>query len=487
MEIEGNKYKDDEYMEDEKPGSLWKIGVVALIACGVQFGWALQLSLLTPYTQHLGIPHMWSSFVWLCGPISGLVVQPLVGYSSDHSTNRFGRRKPYILSGTVLICLSVLLISFALDFGKKFGDSMARTTKPRAVTIFVVGFWILDVANNVVQGPTRAFLADLSRNNHRRMRVANAFFSFFMAVGNILGYAAGSYDHLYRLLPFTKTGACDLYCANLKTCFFIDIFILLLITTIALLSVTEPPPVYDFAQEEPVVKQVKDAFRTLGRPMWILFLVTALNWLAWFPFLLFNTDWVGREVYGGNVNGDPREKALYDTGVRRGSLGLMLTAGVLGFMSLAIDPLSKVLKGARKLWGIVNIVLAVMLALTAVVTKQAEQARRANPHMSHPPPNVEAATFTLFAVMGIPQAVTFSVPFALASIFSASSGAGQGLSLGVLNLAIVTPQLFVSLISGPWDALFGGGNLPAFLLGSVAALASGVLALTVLPSPSSGT
>ncbi|TQE11031.1 hypothetical protein C1H46_003291 [Malus baccata] len=79
--------------------------------------------------------------------------------------------------------------------------------------------------------------------------------------------------------------------------------------------------------------------------------------------------------------------------------------------------------------------------------------------------------------------VTYSIPFALASIFSSNSGAGQGLSLGVLNLAIVVPQMFVSVVSGPWDDLFGGGNLPAFVAGAVAAVASGILALFMLPSP----
>ncbi|XP_059280320.1 sucrose transport protein-like [Lycium ferocissimum] len=79
--------------------------------------------------------------------------------------------------------------------------------------------------------------------------------------------------------------------------------------------------------------------------------------------------------------------------------------------------------------------------------------------------------------------VTYSIPFALASIFSSSSGSGQGLSLGVLNLAIVVPQMLVSVVGGPWDSLFGGGNLPGFIVGAIAAAASGVLALTMLPTP----
>ncbi|GAB4861420.1 transcription factor [Ancistrocladus abbreviatus] len=469
------------------PDPLWKVITVASIAAGVQFGWALQLSLLTPYVQHLGVPHTWASFIWLCGPISGMIVQPIVGYSSDRLTSRYGRRKPFIATGTALICTAVVFIGFAADIGRRFGDSLDQHTKPRAVAVFVTGFWILDVANNMVQDPTRAFLADLSGDDHRRMRLANGFFSFFMAVGNILGYAAGSFSRLHKLLPFTKTQACDVYCANLKTCFMLDVIFLLSLSIFALITVAEPEFEKSSEHEDPFFKQVKAAFKNLGKPMWLLFLVTALNWIAWFPFLLFDTDWVGKEVFGGEVNGSSEKQGLYNMGVRTGSLGLMLTAATLGAMSLGVDPLSKWLGGARKLWGLVNFVLAAALGFTVLVTKVARRARRTTPLGAPPPHGVKAATLSLFAVMGIPQAVTFSIPFALASIFSSDSGGGHGLSLGVLNLAIVIPQMFVSMISGPLDASFGGGNLPAFVVGAVAAALSGILALTVLPPPSSNT
>ncbi|KAL0368890.1 UNVERIFIED_CONTAM: Sucrose transport protein SUC4 [Sesamum calycinum] len=67
---------------------------VASVACGIQFGWALQLSLLTPYVQELGIPHAFASIIWLCGPLSGLLVQPLAGHFSDRCTSRFSPPPP---------------------------------------------------------------------------------------------------------------------------------------------------------------------------------------------------------------------------------------------------------------------------------------------------------------------------------------------------------------------------------------------------------
>nr|XP_023872082.1 sucrose transport protein SUC2-like [Quercus suber] len=474
---------------ESKASPVRNIFLVSSIAAGVQFGWALQLSLLTPYVQLLGIPHKWAAFIWLCGPISGMLVQPIVGYYSDRSTSRFGRRRPFIAAGAALVAASVFLIGYAADFGHLSGDSLNKPLKPRAVVVFVVGFWILDVANNMLQGPCRALLADLSANDQKRMRIANNMFSFFMAVGNVLGYSAGSLKKLYTILPFTHTKACDAYCANLKTCFFISIALLLTLTTLALTLVKEKTfsePEVDSAVEDgkvPCFGEISGAFKELKRPMWILLMVTCFNWIAWFPFVLFDTDWMGREVFGGDAAAKGKQGDLYNVGVRTGALGLMLNSVVLGFTSLGVEHLARGLGGVKRLWGIANFLLAACLAMTVLVTKLAKEARDGHPVATPPPGGIKAGALALFAVLGVPQSVTYSIPFALASIFSNSSGAGQGLSLGVLNLAIVIPQMLVSVTSGPWDSLFGGGNLPAFVVGAFAAAISGILALTMLPSP----
>ncbi|GMJ11658.1 SUCROSE TRANSPORTER 1, sucrose-proton symporter 2, ARABIDOPSIS THALIANA SUCROSE-PROTON SYMPORTER 2 [Hibiscus trionum] len=478
--------------QNANPRPLWNIVVVSAIAAGIQFGWALQLSLLTPYVQTLGVPHVWAAFIWLCGPISGLLVQPIVGYTSDHCTNRFGRRRPFIAAGACSVAVAVFFIGFAKDIGHRTGDSLHNPTKPRAVTIFVIGFWILDVANNMLQGPCRAFLADLSANDHKRMRIANGWFSFFMAIGNVLGYAAGSFSNLHKLLPFTVTTACDVYCANLKTCFLIDIVFLMSVTIAAITTVKETPLTSkDAADGEggrssgAFFGELFTAFKTLKKPMWILLLVTCLNWIAWFPFLLYDTDWMGVEVYGGNVKGSANEQKLYDQGVRTGALGLMINSIVLAFTSLGLEPVSRLIGGVKNLWGVVNFILAACLAGTVGVTKVAEAWRgKRGPQILTPPPtNIKGSALALFGLLGIPLAVTFSIPFALASIYCSDAGGGQGLSLGVLNLSIVIPQMIISVVSGPLDAAFGGGNLPAFVLGSIVAAISALLAIFVLPNP----
>ncbi|CAL5348955.1 unnamed protein product [Camellia sinensis] len=99
--------------------------------------------------QELGIPHKYASVIWLCGPLSGFFVQPLVGHVSDRSTSRFGRRRPFIVAGAASIVLAVLIIGFSADIGWLFGDR--GESMVRAIAAFVVGFWLLDVANNMTQ------------------------------------------------------------------------------------------------------------------------------------------------------------------------------------------------------------------------------------------------------------------------------------------------------------------------------------------------
>ncbi|PQQ04407.1 sucrose transporter 1 [Prunus yedoensis var. nudiflora] len=158
-------------------------------------------------------------------------------------------------------------------------------------------------------------------------------------------------------------------------------------------------------------------------------------------------------------------------------------------MSLSIESLGRWVGGVKRLWGIVNFLLAICLAMTVLITKLAQSSRHAAIAAGHggadPAANCRCQGRCTDAVCGTGYSSGGDLQYSLCSgiHISSTSGAGQGLSLGVLNLAIVIPQMFVSVTSGPWDDLFGGGNLPAFIAGAVAAVASGVLALFMLPSP----
>ncbi|KAK6940304.1 hypothetical protein RJ641_029835 [Dillenia turbinata] len=495
---------------------------VTSVACGIQFGWALQLSLLTPYVQELGIPHAWASVVWLCGPLSGFLVQPLVGHTSDRCNSKYGRRRPFIVAGATMIALAVLVIGHSADIGWWFGDR--GSSRPRAIAAFVVGFWLLDVANNTTQGPCRALLADLtvaSTLRYRRRYNSKGEFLFVQyqvsarvggadwsmtwvtsAAGrwhakrktkisvacNVLGFATGSYSGWYNLFPFTVTSACNANCANLKSAFFLDITFIVITTYVSVSAAQELPigstnryahVVEDGLQpsenssQEAFLWELFGTFRYLSGSIWMILFVTALTWIGWFPFLLFDTDWMGREVYGG----DPGEGKKYHAGVRMGAFGLMLNSVVLGITSLLMEKLCRKL-GAGFLWGISNIFMALCFSAMLIISSIVRNMDLAS---DVPPVGVVVAAILVFASLGAPLAITYSVPYAMISTRIESLGLGQGLSMGVLNLAIVIPQVVVSLGSGPWDQLFGGGNSPSLAVAAIAAFVSGLIAILALP------
>ncbi|KAG2264422.1 hypothetical protein Bca52824_071501 [Brassica carinata] len=529
-----------------KDCSLVTLVLSCTVAAGVQFGWALQLSLLTPYIQTLGISHAFSSFIWLCGPITGLVVQPCVGIWSDKCTSKYGRRRPFILVGSLMISIAVIIIGFSADIGYLLGDtkehcSTFKGTRTRAAFVFILGFWLLDLANNTVQGPARALLADLSGPDQRN--TANAVFCLWMAIGNILGFSAGASGRWQEWFPFLTSRACCAACGNLKAAFLLAVVFLTICTLVTIYFAKEIPlasskptripdsaPLLDDLQPEglehsksnhgaanginyerverdmdghleksnnehqdetfidgpgSVLVNLLTSLRHLPPAMHSVLIVMALTWLSWFPFFLFDTDWMGREVYHGDPTGDSLRVELYDQGVREGAFGLLLNSVVLGISSFLIEPMCQRM-GARAVWALSNFTVFACMAGTALISLMSlRDNSKGIEHIIDGNETTRTAAIIVFALLGFPLAITYSVPFSVTAEVTADSGGGQGLAIGVLNLAIVIPQMIVSLGAGPWDALFGGGNLPAFVLASVAAFAAGVIALRSLPTLSS--
>ncbi|OAY80848.1 Sucrose transport protein SUT1 [Ananas comosus] len=455
-----------------KPLSLAKLILACMVAGGVQYGWALQLSLLTPYVQ----------------------VQPCVGLWSDRCRSPLGRRRPFILVGCVLICCAVIVIGYSSDIGYALGDtkehcSVYRGPRWHAAIVYVLGFWLLDFSNNAVQGPARALMADLSVG-HFGPNAANAIFCSWMAFGNILGYSSGSSGKWHEWFPFLQTAACCEACANLKGAFFIAVILLIFSMSVTMIFAREvplPPRNSGKADEEDGDGErmnffaVFKAFKNLPPGMVSVLLVTGLTWLSWFPFILYDTDWMGREVYHGDPKGSPAEVAAYDRGVREGAFGLLLNSIVLGLSSFLIEPLCRKFT-AKLVWVISNFILFAAMAATAIISVWSLNDYRGSiQQVITADKDVRTAALVLFAALGFPLAVLFSVPFAVTAQIAANGGGGQGLCTGVLNISIVVPQVIVALGAGPWDALFGKGNIPAFALASAFSLVSAFVGFFMLP------
>lgn len=243
--------------------------------------------------------------------------------------------------------------------------------------------------------------------------MANAYFSLFMAVGNVLGFATGSYSGWFKIFPFTLTSGCNVSCANLKSAFYLDI-VCMAITTYASISGAQELPLGLSARSMPVADEMpgqssdtQEAFlwelfgtlRYFPWSVWTILLVTALNWIGWFPFLLFDTDWMGREIYGGK----PNEGQNYNIGVRIGAFGLMLNSVVLGITSVLMEKLCRKW-GAGFIWGISNILMALCFLLMLLISYVANHIG----YIGHdlPPNGIVIAALIIFAVLGVPLAVS---------------------------------------------------------------------------------
>lgn len=145
-----------------------QVAAICMGAFGIQFGFALPQANATRIFQNLGASLDSVPLLWLAGPITGLIVQPLVGYYSDRTWTRFGRRRPYFLAGAALAA-SMLI-------------AMPRAT---ALWTAVLVFWMLDASLNLTMGPYRAFVADQMQAEQRP--AGYVAYMFFASVGAVVG------------------------------------------------------------------------------------------------------------------------------------------------------------------------------------------------------------------------------------------------------------------------------------------------------------
>src|SRR5258707_1554745 len=143
---------------------------------GIQFGFALQNSNLSRIFETLGAKQDDIPALWIAAPVSGLLLQPIIGYMSDRTWNRLGRRKPYFLVGAILASLALLIM-------------------PNSPTVWVAAgmLWMLDASINITMEPMRAFVGDMLSDEQRTQGFAVQ--TFFIGAASIVG----------SLLPYILT------------------------------------------------------------------------------------------------------------------------------------------------------------------------------------------------------------------------------------------------------------------------------------------
>ncbi len=149
--------------------SFWQILNMNFGFFGIQYSFGLQQSNMSPIYKYLGADEASLPYLWLAGPMTGLIVQPIIGAMSDKTITRMGRRTPYFLIGAVLASLGLLFMPFSQTLWMAAGL-----------------LWILDAANNITMEPYRAFVSDkLNKSQHSLGFLTQ---SAFTGLGQTLSY-----------------------------------------------------------------------------------------------------------------------------------------------------------------------------------------------------------------------------------------------------------------------------------------------------------
>ena len=176
-------------MSDLKRFNTAKFLSFALGFFGLQFAWQMRIILSGPVTENLGASPFIFGLIWLAGPFTGMVVQPIVGALSDKTTSRFGRRRPYLLGGALLSALALCALPNSQPIVDTMANALHLSVHPLAALCFAaVMIWILDACVNIAQGPYRALVPDVVPQEQHS--VANSYISLAIGLGSVV--AAGT-------------------------------------------------------------------------------------------------------------------------------------------------------------------------------------------------------------------------------------------------------------------------------------------------------
>jgi maltose/moltooligosaccharide transporter len=266
-------------------GQIWNMSFGFL---GIQFGWGLQMANMSAIYQYLGAREQDIPILWLAAPLTGLIVQPIIGHFSDRTWNRLGRRRPYFLSGAILASLALLAM-------------------PRSSALWMAAglLWVLDASVNVSMEPFRAFVGDLLPHEQRKSGFAMQ--SLLIGAGAVLSSA----------LPYILTRAFGVSSEStvgsaipptVHVAFTIGAFVFFLAVLYTVLTTREYPPedLEGFARMKRESSGLGRAFReilggigSMPGPMRKLALVQFFTWFALFCTWIYFAPGIAKGIYHG--------------------------------------------------------------------------------------------------------------------------------------------------------------------------------------------
>ncbi|GAB1311129.1 Sucrose transporter [Madurella fahalii] len=308
--------------------------LLTCVSIGITFTWGVEMTYCTPYLLSLGLTKGQTSLVWVAGPLSGLIVQPIIGVIADESTSKWGRRRPIIAICSVIVACSLITLGFTKEIVTSFvsAPGAARTL---TIMLAVLSLYVVDFAINAVMSCSRSLVVDTLPI--QKQQTGAAWLSRMNSLGHIIGYAMGAVDLVQLFGP--RLGD-----SQFKQLTIIAALGMLITSSITCWAVTERVLVsvrHDPLQAQgrfKVVRQIWSTVLTLPPRVRAICNAVFWSWIGWFPFIVYSSTWVGETYFRYDVSADARhsQDALGDMG-RIGSMALTVYSTV-SFLSAWVLP-----------------------------------------------------------------------------------------------------------------------------------------------------
>ncbi len=437
-------------MQNKPQLSFWQIWNMSFGFLGIQFGWGLQLGNMSAIYEKLGAKPDELPLLWLAAPLTGLIIQPIIGAMSDRTWSpRFGRRRPYFLIGAILASLALFIM-------------------PTSGTLWMAAglLWILDASINITMEPFRAFVADKLNDEQRTMGFVTQ--SFFIGLGASF---AGWLPLLFRYFGVSGNTESGIP-LTIKYAFQFGAVAFLLAVLYTVFTTKEYPPenLEEFRREQresggffgvvtKIFKEIGEAFREMPATMKQLAPVQICTWLGLFCMWLFYVPAVARNIFGAT----DAKSELYTRGAEWGgstfaymNITCFAIAFILPFFAKKLG--KKTLHAACLTCGAIGL-------LSVYFIKD---------------PNLLIGSMCL---IGIAWASILSMPYAILS--GSLPVARMGIYMGVFNFFIVIPEIVQALTFGPIIRnLFGEDNpnssIYVVIIGGCFMLLAAILTLLIV-------
>lgn len=404
--------------------SFWQIWNLSFGFLGIQFGWGLQMANMSPIYKYLGASDAQIPLLWLAAPLTGFLVQPVIGAMSDRTWGRLGRRRPYFLVGAIL-------------------SSLALVAMPNCSALWMAAglLWILDASINVSMEPFRAFVADKLPEEQRGAGFAMQ--SFFIGAGAVVagmlpwilknGFGVGS-----------DTGAGHVIPQNVKISFYLGAAAFLGAVLWTVFSTNEYPPENPeaFRRQKAATAgaarclgEIVSALREMPGTMKRLALVQFFTWLGLFCMWLHFSNAVP-VIFGSD---DPNSD-LFHRGAEWAGVCYSVKDAVTFLTAFALMAAANRFDRRR----IHGLCLALGgLGLLGIGFIHGEEQKN--------------WLLLALALGGVAWASILSMPYAI--LAGALPAERMGVYMGIFNFFIVLPEILAALTFGPLVEHVLHGNL----------------------------